>query len=263
MKKIKKEVKINLATFVYFFLRFVVLLVLIRQIMLKDWIFAFTCLYTLVILSVPKIMDKKFKIKFPSLLEITIYLFIFAAEIMGEVGEYYITVSWWDNLLHTISGFALTGVGIFFVDLLNNKPSTHISLSPLYVTIASFCFSMTILVLWEFVEFGNDILLKGDMQKDTVITTITSVNLNEDNRNIPVRINVNELEVNGEDWIEKYGGYIDIGLYDTMNDLLDGFLGANIFSFFGYFYLKKRNEKSFVRSFIPKLDLKLKENHEI
>lgn len=254
MKKNKtKQKRIDRPTVVYYFLRLVVLLVMIRQIMLKEWILVFTCAYTLVMLFIPRFIDKKFKINFPDSLEITIYLFIFAAEILGEVGEYYIHVSWWDNLLHGISGFALTGVGIFFIDLLNRKPGTHISLAPIYVTIASFCFSMTVLVFWEFFEFGVDQLTKSDMQKDTIIPAVTSVVLHEDNRNKPVTIEINELLVNGEDWMEKYGGYIDIGLYDTMNDLIDGCIGATIFSFLGYFYLKKKSDKAFVKSFIPSL----------
>ena len=34
------------------------------------------------------------------------------------------------------------------------------------------------------------------------------------------------------------GGYLDIGLLDTMNDLFVNFIGAVVFSVIGYFYVK-------------------------
>ena len=234
-------------------LRFLIIIVMFRQIYLKEWFFAFTCFYTLIIFSVPKIIDKKFKIDLPDALEITIYLFVFAAEILGEINEYYLTVPWWDDLLHTVSGFVLAGVGIFFIDLLNKKNDIHFSLAPLYVVLASFCFSMCILVFWEFFEYGSDLYFKTDVQKDTIVTSINSVTFHEDNRNKPVKKDIETLIVNGENWNQNYGGYIDIGLHDTMNDLLDGCLGALIYSAFGYVYLKRRDGKGFAKKFIPKL----------
>lgn len=81
------------------------------------------------------------------------------------------------------------------------------------------------------------------MQKDTFITKIYSVDLNENKVNQSVLLNINTLEVNGEDWIEKYGGYLDIGLYDTMFDLLDGLIGGTIYSVFSYVYLKKAQKE--------------------
>lgn len=247
-KKNKKIVKIVNAI-----LKIVVIIVLVRQLMLKEWFRAFTCLYALIMLSLPKIINKKFKIDFPNTLEITIYVFVVAAEIFGEVGQYFLKVSWWDDLLHTVSGFILAGVGIFFIDFLNKNDKQHFSLSPIYVTIASLCFSITILCFWEVIEYSTDLIFKTDMQKDTIITKVNSVTLNSNQENKPVCIEINSLEVNGKDWIEEYGGYIDIGLIDTMSDLIDGFIGASIYSVFGYFYLKNRNEKNFATMFIPKI----------
>ena len=49
------------------------------------------------------------------------------------------------------------------------------------------------------------------------------------------------------------GGYIDIGLIDTMYDLFVNFIGAIVFSFFGYFYVVNRGKGNFVNRFIPRL----------
>ena len=243
----------RLATIIKLILEFITFIIMIRQLYLHNWFLAFTCLYTIIIMGIPRLIDKKYKIRFPSTLEILIYAFTFCAEILGEIGEYYVTISWWDDLLHIISGFGFTGVGVFFIELLNNSRGKYFSLSPFYVAVASFCFAITILTLWEFFEYGMDTFAKTDMQKDTIINEIHSVGLNEDKKNKVVDVKIESLIINGEDYIEKYGGYIDIGLHDTMIDLIDGFIGSSIFSIFVYFYIKRKDEKSFVTGFIPKL----------
>ncbi len=234
-----KKIKIN--QIIRYILTLIVVGVMIRQFFLKKWFMMFVCIYTLVLFLIPRIFDKKFNIKFPLIIEIAIYIFIFASEVMGEIGEYYINVSWWDDLLHFTSGMLLLSVGLFFITLINKK-NENLRLPILYKIIASFCFTTTILVLWECIEFGVDNFIGADMQKDTIITEIKSVNLNDDKVNKSVKINIDQLIVNEEDWIQKYGGYIDIGLYDTMYDLLDGILGASVFSIISYIYLKKQNK---------------------
>ncbi len=232
-----KEVKFNQV--IRSILSLIVVVIMIRQFFLKEWFMMFACFYTLVLFSLPRIFDKKFNIKFPMSIEIVIYLFIFASEIMGEIGEYYINITWWDDLLHFTSGMLLVSVGLFFITLVDKK-NEKLRLPIFYKIIISFCFTMTILVLWECFEFGVDNLVGADMQKDTLITEIRSVDLNDEKVNKAIKIDIDELIVNGENWIQKYGGYIDIGLYDTMYDLLDGVLGASVFSIISYIYLRKK-----------------------
>ena len=109
---------------------------------------------------------------------------------------------------------------------------------------------MTVGVLWEFFEFGMDRLFHMDMQKDTVVSSITSVMLDPTNSNIPVTIdNITSVQVNGQEL--GFGGYLDIGLYDTMKDLFVNFIGAVVFSTIGYFYIKQRGKGKLARAFIP------------
>lgn len=120
----------------------------------------------------------------------------------------------------------------------------------MYVSLVAFCFSMTIGVLWEFFEFSMDRLFLMDMQKDTIIHSITSVMLDPSNMNIPVTIgDITSVAVNGQEL--GFGGYLDIGLYDTMEDLFVNFIGALVFSFIGYFYIKRRGEGKIAKAFIP------------
>ena len=143
----------------------------------------------------------------------------------------------------------MAAVGFSLVDLINRSQKFSIQLSPLFLAIVAFCFSMTIGVLWEFFEFTMDYFLGTDMQKDFIITQIHSVALNPDKLNIAESVKVESLLVNGQDWIEKLGGYLDIGLTDTMKDLIVNFIGAVVFSVFGYFYVKHRGARSFIEKF--------------
>ena len=170
----------------YLVLRLIVIASLILAILRREYESAFVCVLVLVLFMLPFFIQKNFGIRLPGVLEIIILLFIFAAEILGELQCYFVEYPHWDTMLHTTSGFLAAAVGFSLVDLLNRDAKIKFQLSPLYVAIAAFCFAMTVGVLWEFVEFAADRIFLLDMQKDTVVHTISSVMLDETNRNIPV-----------------------------------------------------------------------------
>lgn len=239
---------------IYLILRFLVVICMILQIIRGDLNNALLCLLSLVLLFAPLFIQNKYEITLPDSLEISIYLFIFSAEILGEINNFYGIIPHWDTCLHTINGFLATAVGFSLVDLLN-KNSNDINLSPFYLCLVAFCFSMTIGILWEFFEYGGDKLVKFDMQKDTLITNISSVYLNPDNENKPVVVdNIGKTEIFDKDGKLLYvidGGYLDIGLNDTMKDLFVNFLGALVFSVFAYIGLKNNKNSSVVKNFVP------------
>lgn len=233
----------------YIILRVMVIAVMIAQFFNGDYNNVFLCLLTLVLFTIPAFVEGRLKIDVPDTLEVIILLFIFSAEILGEIREYYLTYPYWDTMLHTINGFLMAAIGFSLIDILNRSERFAIKMSPFFVALFAFCFSMTIGVLWEFYEFGADVFLKMDMQKDTVLQEVTSVALNPQGRNVPVTVPVKTLSVNGEEW--NLGGYLDVGLHDTMADLIVNFIGALVFSVIGMFYIKGRGSGKFVRRFIP------------
>ena len=232
------EIKENKSTFVIFvILRILVIIVGVRQFLVGNYENVFLCAATLVLFMVPAFIEKLFKVHLPSILEIVVLVFIFAAEILGEISDYYVKFAFWDTMLHVTTGFLAAAVGLSLIDILNRSTRIGLSLSPLFVALVSFCFSMTIGVLWEFFEFGADVLFLTDMQKDTVVTNISSVLLNPEpiNKSIIIK-DITETVVNGQPL--GINGYLDIGLYDTMKDLFVNFVGAVTFSLFGFFYTK-------------------------
>ena len=250
-RDLKAAVRRQPAVFtVYLVLRLIVLATLVSSVIRGEYESAFICLLVLVLFMLPFFIQQNFGIELPSTLEIIILLFIFAAEILGELECYFITFPYWDSMLHTTTGFLCAATGFALIDILNRNSRIKFQLSPIYVALAAFCFSMTVGVLWEFFEFGMDRLFHMDMQKDTVVNSITSVMLDPTNKNIPITIDgITSVTVNGQEL--GFGGYLDIGLYDTMADLFVNFIGAVVFSTIGYFYIKHRGKGKLAKAFIP------------
>lgn len=229
--------KDKVSFFIYISLRAIVTVIGILQFIGGNYENGLLCVFTLILFLLPAFVQKTFNVELPSALEIIVLIFIFAAEILGELAEYYVRFSIWDTLLHTTTGFLAAAMGLSLIDLLNRSDRFQIKLSPFFVAIVSFCFSMTVGVLWEFFEFAMDVFFQTDMQKDTVLHAISSVSLHPDGKNIPVILeNIESVAVNGSEL--GLGGYLDIGLYDTMKDLVVNFIGAVVFSVIGYFYTK-------------------------
>lgn len=255
MKKIKEAYKNSRKDVltVYLLLRFLVILVFVRQVILHNYWNAFLCVLVLVQFLIPYFVSKKFKIDLPNTFEIIILLFIFSSEILGEIQNFYGTFKHFDTVLHTLNGFLCAAVGFALIDLFNNN-SEKINLSPIYLTIVAFCFSMTIGVLWEFLEYTIDKVMLSDMQKDKIVTTVSSVWLNPEGKNKAVVINdINKTVIyssSGETVIE--GGYLDLGLNDTMKDLIVNFVGAVVFSIFGYLYVVNRDKYKIAEKFMLK-----------
>ena len=252
-KALKMELREHRSSFmVYVTLRALVIIMMVLQIFNRNFENVFLCALTLLLLIVPSFIQVNFKIELPTGLEIILLLFIFAAEILGEIQAYYIKIPAWDTMLHTINGFLMAAIGFSLVDILNRNERFSFKLSPVFVAIVAFCFSMTIGVIWEFFEFSMDQFFLLDMQKDTVVHTISSVMLDPTGGNTPTIVgDINDVVVNGQSL--GLGGYLDIGLIDTMKDLMVNFVGAVVFSIIGFFYIKNRGEGKFANRLIPRL----------
>lgn len=240
-RSVIERVKENKATFIIFtILRVLIVVIMIRSIFIGNYEGVFTCILTLLLLLIPSFLKGALRISIPPLFESIIYLFIFSANILGELAHFYAHIPIWDTMLHTLNGFLFAAVGYSTVDLLN-RSSKKIKLSPLYLTLVAFCVSMTIGVLWEFFECGMDLFFGTDMQKDFIVDTIRSTKLDPtNNQNVIVVkdiVNTTITTRSGEVTVID-GGYLDIGILDTMKDLFVNFIGAIVFCIFGFIYEK-------------------------
>lgn len=252
-KRLREEGRI---TILYLVLRIMVVTTMVAQFFNGNFENVFLCVLTLILFMLPTFLERKIHIDLPNTLEIIILLFIFAAEILGEIQAYYTLFDGWDTMLHTLNGFLCAAIGFSLVDLFNRDEHFSLSLSPVFMAIVAFCFSMTIGVLWEFFECSMDQLLLLDMQKDSIVHEIGTVMLDPTGRNAITTIrDISDVIVvaGGKEISLGLGGYLDIGLLDTMKDLFVNFVGAVVFSVIGYFYIKNRGKGKFARRFIPQV----------
>lgn len=165
----------------------------------------------LVLTFLPSILEKKWKIDIPNFMEIIFILFCSAALLFGEIAEFYVYVSHWDSLLHTISGSLIAIVGFSIIKLLNDNPKEQMHLSPFFVALFVVCFAITMGVIWEIFEFVVDLSSGSNMQRYKNSITL-----------------------------EDFPG--QLALMDTMKDLILDFIGALIVAVLGYIDLKRSSK---------------------
>lgn len=236
-------------TAVYIIIRAITIGVMIYSIIRGQWENTMTCALTLLLLFIPSFVEHRLKIELPSVMEVIVICFVFAANIMGEISSFYEKIPMLDTILHTLNGFICAGVGFGLINILNRSERIRMQLSPLFVVLFSFCFSMTAGTVWEFFEFGMDLFFGKDMQKDTLVTSVHSYLLGAEGQMTSID-HITDTAVNGHSL--GINGYLDVGLFDTMKDLLVNFVGAVVFNVVGYFYLiGKKKHTEFITNFIP------------
>ncbi len=245
--------------FLYLVLGMIVLFTMMRSFFRGEYFNVFVCILTLGLFTIPNFVEKKLRLYFPDLFESLLLLFIFAAEILGEINCYYQRIPHWDTLLHCINGFMFAAFGFALFDVMNRREKPRFKASPFCLACTALCFSVTVGVLWEFFEFGCDAVLHTDMQKDTYVGEIYTVLLDEEKSNTVVSVRgmqtvtVACLDGEGESCEVVLDGYIDIGLIDTMEDMAVNFVGAFVFSILGYFHMRRRTRSGIVDRLIPKI----------
>lgn len=168
------------------------------------------CLLGLFVMSLPSIINRRFSIQIPSLVEVLFYIFLYCAIYLGEVRSFYYLIPFWDTILHAFSGFMLGALGFSLVNMLNREVTDYVKLSPFFIALFAFSFAIAFGTIWEIYEFSMDTIFNTNMQK--FIT---------------------------------YEGVILIGseaLKDTMKDIIVDTLSAFFVSVLGYFYLIKKEK---------------------
>lgn len=197
----------------------------------------FICMFTLFLFLLTDFIINSFNLGISFHLKALIFLFLLCSELFGEVFNFYTILPWWDDILHFVSGCLATYVSFI---IFNKFIKITNIFTVLICMLFSFCFSLSFGVVWEFVEFSFDKFLVSDMQKDTILNgfNTTYFGSTSDLSNIGSIVETKIYADN--DIISIPGGYLDIGLYDTMVDLFIGSLGALFTSLIIGFYLTKK-----------------------
>lgn len=174
--------------------------------------------FTVLLVLAPLAMELIFRCR----LSLPVYIFtvLYAlGPMLGHCYNWYYTVPGWDKLLHTSGGVVFALMGMYLFDFINKGES-----SALLRALFALCFSVALSVIWEFVEYAADVFLSMDMQQDTLVNVINSYLLGPATGVTGSVSDIGSVVVNGVEI--SSGGYIDIGLHDTMQDMLVETLGA-------------------------------------
>lgn len=123
------------------------------------------CVLGIIALQIPNMLARKFRFEVPSGMYMMFVIFLYCAIFLGEIRNMYYVIPNWDTFLHCLSGMMTASFGFMVVDILNRDKHTTMSLSPLFVALFAFSFSVSIGALWEIYEFSFDGLLGLNMQK--------------------------------------------------------------------------------------------------
>jgi uncharacterized membrane protein YjdF len=180
------------------------------------------CLATFGLVLIPAVIERCFRCR----IHLAVYVFgvLYAmGPMLGDCYQLYYSTSWWDKMLHTFGGIAFAILGIYLFERISGGNQKVLACA-----VFALCFSVTIAAFWELIEFGSDQLFGTDMQRDTVISAIHSYNLGDDLGVVGRVEEIAETQVNGT--LLPIDGYLDVGLIDSMVDLIFESLGAVIVS---------------------------------
>jgi len=97
---------------------------------------------------------------------IAIYVvFLYFSIYLGEARNFYYTVPHFDTALHVFSGGALVLLGLYIYRNLNPKWIDTRAISPIIAAVIMLCFSTTLGVVWEIMEFVIDAIFDANAQK--------------------------------------------------------------------------------------------------
>ena len=180
-------------------------LVFIRQ----DWFNVSMGVLTIILTILLIVFEQKFKLKIPLIIELIIILYVYSCIFLGEIGNFYRLVEWWDSFTHLLSGIAWGLIGFLLLYVLDKQ--RKIKAKPILLVLFVFCFIITVGISWEIGEFALDSLTGSDYQGSRNLCQISS---SCDSR---------------------------IGLMDTMIDISLDFIGAIIVCILSWIYLTKNN----------------------
>ncbi len=236
---------------IFLFIRIFIFLGIIITFITKNYISTIFCTFSTLLFLTPISKKKKICLEVPSILEIVITLLVFCIIILDVLNKLNTKVHW-DTIIHTIIGFLYALICFYYITRLIKK-RIDIKLPLPFICIISILFSMTAGVCWEMYEYSADKVFERDMQKDVLVTTFSSVNLNKDNKLEPVTINKIKSSIINTDKgpIIVKGGYIDIGLNDTMKDLIVTLIGSLTFCILNLLFILNKEKYHYIKKIIP------------
>ena len=199
----------------FIILKVVVILNLLSCLINREWTATFVCLLTYLFLVVSDFIQKK--LKYGNVFKLLIYLFLILSLVGGEVYYLYVMIGYFDVIMHIFSSFIISGLVLYLIKYYKCNICNKL------IVLFIFSAAMMTAVMWELTEFSIDRIFNVDMQKDTIINEVNSVMLTSDGKDVG-HVKIDRMRLGNS----VFDGYLDIGLYDTMYDIVCAGIGSII-----------------------------------
>lgn len=123
------------------------------------------CVLGAFVMHIPMMLSRHFRFVIPPFLFTMYILFLYCAIFLGEVRHFYYVVPHWDDILHCMSSMMTGFFGLMTISILNRDEHVVVRMSPFFMALFAFAFSVMIGALWEIYEYTFDGLLGLNMQK--------------------------------------------------------------------------------------------------
>ena len=154
-------------------------------------------------------------------------LLIAVGGILGSPFSMYSILPCFDDILHTLSGFVFAALGFAVVEFFFGRADTPKKrVGSLMLAIL---FSLGIAVLWELWEFSGMLLLGMETADDTIVSGFTTFFFTGRAEPLVVNDVIKTVIYYGDGQTLVVDGYLDIGYFDTLKDMIVCTLGAIAF----------------------------------
>lgn len=161
----------KILNYISYLIKFILILAIVYDAVTLHYSELFITCLTLILLTYPYFLKKKYNLIMPIEIEFLITFFIFGTLYLGEIHDFYLKFTYWDVYLHTLSGFLLGLLGFVIVNSIISSNDKN-KLTPLFFALFTFSFAVMIGVIWEVFEFFMDQVFGMNMQKSGLVDTM-------------------------------------------------------------------------------------------
>lgn len=121
-----------------------------------NWLATGMCLLTLLFMSIPFLLETKYKLTIPREFLTALILFLYASMFLGTANRMYDVFWWWDKMLHGASGFIFAQMGFLLLLFLDPRQKQDSGRSRLLAALFASSFSLAAGGVWEIYEYIMD-----------------------------------------------------------------------------------------------------------
>lgn len=114
----------------------------------------------ILVLFIPRIFQKIFKLKISDGMELIYVVFIILAQFLGSVVNLYNTVWWYDLFTHFLSGILTAVLSLVILNWFSMYKDKNKGFNILFII----SFTLMVASIWEMLEFGADTFLGMNVQ---------------------------------------------------------------------------------------------------